>query len=297
VVQGDPPWRQTEQSNQGVIDSARFATINRDAKGAGVKLTIFGIIALFITGASLGAVAHASDAKAEASYKAAVKAWRSPTKQTRRERRRVKTMMRRANAAKKKGQQDQFCKKTLKVAKLAGDCSVRTTARGRVVVFHVTGRCQEFCEVGTWLYAGRKVMRFPDRYDSRSGIEISHDLRFAFNGEDGWKNSTEFHPFLERIDLRTLKVTKLAGCTRPVISPSGKWVVCRSNTGAVMRMRVRAKKVRLYRKVKLGESIYGGAETGLGVNPVRFVGGGKIVVKTFVSDGIPVVKRLRWSER
>ncbi len=181
-------------------------------------------------------------------------------------------------------------------------CIVREIGARRAAAIIAVRSCEsEHCDTDYFIHSGRLGVRKIDM-ELGDDLIVSSDSRGFFIGHmdyvvsDDNSAATGYQTRLSHVEFKTLKRRHVANCTVPVLSPSGRWVVCRDRDGNVHRMSRDGKHSRRIHIVDLaGERISGDAHIGLHITPVKFLADGRLRVET-LTTGETDVEVIKWQE-
>ena len=199
---------------------------------------------------------------------------------------------------------ESWCIKALKLQKnkTLERCLIRQLGGQRVAVVTTVSDCEpEHCETTYWVLSGRSGLR-------KSPIPLDHNLvlspdqRVLYVGHTN-PSPKGYEASLNRIDLKTLAHTLVAPCAMPVLSPSGRWIVCRDAQGNVHRFGTEGEPMEQIHTLRLGKlRISTSPHIGVDLRPVVFVARqGKerpvrLRVVTPCHQGDEVVEEIDWVE-
>lgn len=177
-----------------------------------------------------------------------------------------------------------WCRQNLSVVEPIEECTMLEHAGGKAAVFYVTGECQEWCDISSWLVLDD---RGPQKVSSQlmpdedlAGMIVLSDLTFGFTGGVELCGPNEYCATLTRLDLSHMTTTSWTECGNPSFSPDEKWVVCRAANGDVLRLPIGGGEFEKVFSFDKTIPIQAGPETGVGVYPVIFEDDSTIRIRT-----------------
>ena len=182
-------------------------------------------------------------------------------------------------------------------------CIVREIGQRRAALVISVKRCEpEHCETDYFILSGTSGVR-KTSIQVEGGLIVSSDSRAFFMGELGYVTAgdgsgpTGYRANLMRVDLGSLESRRVANCTVPVLSPSGRWIVCRDENGHVHRVSRDGKQSRRVHTIDLaGERISGDAHIGLNITAPTFLADGRLRIETDTT-GETDVEVIKWEDK
>lgn len=124
-------------------------------------------------------------------------------------------------------------------------CSLEPVAGGKAAFLQLTTECGgDSCDVQVFVYRpGRPVLRLPDSHKGGSltggHLAMTPSLEHVITDWVGLgpKDMGDWRVELYRIELRTGKASPwVKGCFSPALSPGGRWILCRNQSGDVLKV-------------------------------------------------------------
>jgi len=195
----------------------------------------------------------------------------------------------------------EFCRRRTKRRGPLRECTMRVLGLASAALLELVLSCEyQPCNRTWYLVLSKAGPREHKGWDLGDGVAVAPQARYAVAGsfEPNYAHGKDTAKLL-RIDLDTgASETFVDGCTAPVLSPGGKWFVCRGGVGDVYRVPVTGKPtLRHVYKVKnpKRQSIFKTPNGALGLAPVEFVGG-KMSIKTTWEDMSRTTDTTPWAE-
>ena len=181
-------------------------------------------------------------------------------------------------------------------------CVVQEIGERRAAAIFAVKYCEpEHCESDYFIISGTSDVRKTNR-EFVGALIVSSDLTGFFVGSLGYivpddsPIPTGYTADLMHVNFETLESRWVANCMVPVLSPSGRWIVCRDEKGDVHRLNRAAKNMQRIHTIDLkGERIEGDAHVELNIPPVEFLADGRVRIET-PTTGDTDVEFMKWRE-
>lgn len=168
-------------------------------------------------------------------------------------------------------------------------CSLQVLGNGSARMLTIQTECGgDSCSFRSWICSGATGDELVPLEHRGGSVEASPDGSFVLTDEGG---------VLSRVDLASMRSSPSAACLSPVLSPSGRWFVCRSRDYDVLRFPVNGGPLETVVRSGLreGQGYYVAYSYGW-APAVKFVSATEIEFAVIAPPDVEEVRHATWSE-